>query len=276
MSLHVSDHVSEWWRAWHEADVPAKRLNTFRVVFALVWLTYDVLDIVYEGTTICKDVVYRLEGGSSPSHLLQGIVVGCEVGMVSGRFPALFCLGAAILRFYQATTMIWLNDFFYYSVTALLMAIAYFDADRFSRSPNLVKGWIVDVMRVQLGFTYVATAVMKMNPSWLSGSHLHVRVAYLHKALDWPYPDFFLRCMGNKPCASAHAWTAVILELLLGLSVAWGEVPRVSVVMAVAIHGFAVCTTNVWFFGASIVAHVALLARRTPALHGARLRERRR
>ena len=254
--------VAESWRKWLDGDVPAKKLNQFRMVFALVWLSYDVCDILFDGTLTCRNLLQRLDPVASPARPLQCILIACELGMLSGRFPAVFCLAAAVLRFYQTTTYFWLNDFFYYGLTALLMAIAYFEGDRFSRSPTLVKGWIIDVMRVQLGFTYVATAVMKMNPSWLSGSHLHVRVAYLQKAFDWPYPDFFLRCMDNKPCASAHAWTAVILELLLGFAVARGQYPRLSLAMAVAIHGFAVFTTNVWFFGASIVAHVALLAGR--------------
>lgn len=254
--------ASERWRVWHEANVSAKKLNTFRMVFALVWLTYDILDIVYDGTVISRNLLHRLGPASSHSYALQGMLVACEVGMLSGRFPAVFCLAAAVLRFYQSATYFGQNDFFYYALTALLLAIAYLDADRFSRSPTLVKGWIIDVMRVQLGFTYVATAIMKMNPSWLSGSHLHVRISYLHKAFDWPYPDFFLRCMENRPCASAHAWTAVILEVLLGFMVIAGRFPRWSLLLALGIHGFAVFTTNVWFFGASIVAHVAFLSGR--------------
>ncbi len=258
----MSSLVAERYRRWLDAEIPAKKLNVFRTVFALVWLTYDICDVLFDGTWTCKNLLQRLSSDVSPARPVQCLLVVCELGMLSGRFPVVFCLAAAGLRFYQANTYYWLNDFFYFGLTALLMAIAYFEADDLSRSPTRVKAWIVDVMRGQLGFIYVATAVMKLNPSWLSGSHLHVRVSYLHKAFDWPYPDVFLRCMSDKPCASAHAWTAVVLELLLGVLVAGGRFPRLSLLMAVAIHGFAVFTTNVWFFGASIVAHVALLAGR--------------
>ena len=254
--------VAESWLKWLDRDVSANKLNQFRTVFALVWLTYDVCDIWADGTWTCLNLLQRLHPEVSPARPVQGLLVAAELGLLSGRFPALFCLVAAALRFYQTTTYFWLNDFFYYGLTALLMGIAYLDGDVLSKSPARVKAWMVDVMRVQLGFIYLATAVMKLNPSWLSGSHLHVRVSYLHKAVDWPYPDVFLRCMNDKPCASAHAWTAVLLESLLGVLVASGRFPRLSLFLAVGIHGFAVATTNVWFFGASIVAHVAFLAGR--------------
>ena len=254
--------VAESWRKWLAGDVQANKLNRFRTVFALVWLTYDVCDILVDGTWTCLNPLQRLHPEVSPALPVQSMLVVCELGLLSGRFPVVFCLAAAALRFYQTITYYWLNDFFYYGLTALLMGLAYFEGDGLSKSPTRIKAWMVDVLRVQLGFTYVATAVMKMNPSWLSGSHLHVRVSYLHKAFDWPYPDVFLRCMNNKPCASAHAWTAVILELLLGLLVIGGRFPRLSLLLALGIHGFAALTTNVWFFGASIVAHVAFLAGR--------------
>jgi uncharacterized membrane protein YphA (DoxX/SURF4 family) len=97
---------------------------------------------------------------------------------------------------------------------------------------------------------------------WLSGGHLFVRLRYLIVAYDWPYPHALARCAESLPCDAVLAWCGAGAELLLGILLAAGVARRYVVPLAVGIHLFGALALNVFFFGASMVAQVALLSPR--------------
>lgn len=251
---------------WFDDEVPAKSLDRFRMAFALVWLAYDVSDVAFNGTWSCMQPDQILSGAPSSIQKIQFALIALEVGLLVGWFPFAFALAAAYVRGVLAFEHFRLNDFLYYCVTAALLGVAYLDARPLPK-PTHVQRWSMSVLRWQLGFIYMATAIMKLNPSWLSGAHLYVRLEYLKEAFHWPYPDFVMKCIESAPCASAHAWAAVIGEFTLGLLVVIGRTPRIALALAIAIHTFGTFATNVWFFSASMIVHVAFLggAYRAPA-----------
>jgi len=245
--------------AWFEDEVPAKALNRFRIAFAIVWLAYDIFDVAFNGTWSCMRPDQFLSGVPSRVLNIQIALIALEVGLLVGWFPFAFAFAAAYVRGVLAFDHFRLNDFLYYCVTAALLGVAYLDARPLPR-PTHVQRWSMSVMRWQLGFIYMATAIMKLNPSWTSGAHLYVRLEYLREAFHWPYPAFLMRCIESSPCASAHAWEAIAGEFLLGLLIVLGRTPRIALLLAVAIHVFGTFATNVWFFSASMIVHVAWIA----------------
>lgn len=265
MSLARSTQV---FRHWIERSLPATHLHRFRVAFALTWLCYDINDWYLRGTWWTMRPVAALVGGVPPTGSILGLHLSLpsvqlllsfsEAGLLLGWLPCGFALLACLARSYQILAFGPLNDFVYHALTSALLAIALFDAAPLLR-PRLVQKWTLDVMRMQLAFTYLATAFLKLNPSWLSGDHLFVRMEYQAHA-PLPFMSGTLTaCVERGWCAAGLAWSGVAAEFLLGSLIAIGKTPKLALACAIVLHGFAALTVSVWFFGASMVFHVAFL-----------------
>ena len=149
------------------------------------------------------------------------------------------------------------NDFYYYIVVCLLLAIP--------GNPR----WRHDVLLLQTAWIYAATALLKVNADWLSGGHLFVRAGYLWNAGGWPHIGAFRACSESLACTAVLARGAVAGELLLAALLFARRGRPLAIALAVGIHLFAALMLNVWFFGASMVAQVALLFPTRPDGSGA-------
>jgi hypothetical protein len=254
--------AAERFRRWVARDGPASPLIWFRVAFGAIWLVYDLSDLLGSGTAH----IYDWLGTTPPTELvlLQLGLIACEVALVTGKPSGLapaVALVAALLRAVEWHTYLGLNDFAYYAVTALILAhvraegglLCIPSAD--ARTPR----WPRDVLVLEAAWIYFATALLKANPTWLSGRHLFVRLEYLRAALDWPYPDVVNRCADSLRCDGALAALAVLSELTLACLLVLRPRRRLVAPLAIVIHGVGALVTNVWFFGPSLVAQVALL-----------------
>jgi hypothetical protein len=249
-------------RVWAQRETAAAPLVRFRVAFASIWLLYDVLDVTLSGTA-------RLHNWAAPSAPLGlvaiqlGLIVG-EALMVlgaPGAFVAPATLMAAALRGVEWYAYFPLNDFAYCALTALILAhvSAPGGALRMPASAAQTPRWPRDVLVLQAAWIYFATGALKLNPEWLSGRHLFVRLQYLHEALGWHYPVTVLRCADSLPCDATLAILGVVAELTLAALLVLRPRRRIVAPLAVAIHAFGALATNVWFFGPSLVAQVAFL-----------------
>lgn len=237
--------------AWVQAQAPPLPIARFRRAFALIWLVYDVLDLALGGTASTFD----LPVGHRPLALTvcQLGLIGVQIGMALGRPTApLFGLLAVLLRGMELM-LFPLNDFYYYVVIGLWLAIP--------GSPR----WRYDLLLFQTGWIYAATALLKLNVDWLSGGHLFVRAGYLWEAAGWPHLPAFRGCSESLGCTAVLARGAIAAELLLAGLLFARRGRRPAIALAVGIHLFAALALNVWFFGASMVAQVALLFPTRPA-----------
>ena len=254
--------VADRFRAWASRLEPASTLVRFRMAFGAIWLVYDVIDLLGSGTARITDWL----GTTAPSGLvfLQLGLIACELLMVLGEpvaFAAPATLVAALLRGLEWRTYLRLNDFAYYAVTALILGHSGARGGLF-RPPaegSTARRWPRDVLVLQAAWIYFATGLLKLNPSWLSGRHLFVRLEYLHSVLAWPYPGLMNRCAEALPCDAVLAWTGVMGELSLACLLAFHRRRRFALPLAIMIHGFGGLGTNVWFFGPSLVAQIACL-----------------
>jgi hypothetical protein len=231
--------------AWVEAEAGHDRVARFRRAFAIVWLVYDLTDLLLGGTAH----VLNLPVGDRPAllTLCQVGLVGVQAGMALGRPSApLFALLAAVLRGFELSVYPF-NDFYYHLVICLWLAVP--------GNPR----WRHDLLLVQTGWIYAATGLLKLNTDWLSGGHLFVRAGYLWEAAGWPHPQAFEACSRSLACTGALAKGAVAAELVLAGLLLARRGRRLAIALALGIHLFAAVTLNVWFFGASMVAQVALL-----------------
>jgi hypothetical protein len=259
--------------SWLASEVSAVPLQRFRLVFAATWLGYDVSDWYFRGTWLALAPAAALTGGEPPVAFmalglhavrltsLQLALILVELGLLLGWAPGAFSFALCFLRTCQAAAFGALNDFLYVIMTSGLMGVATLDIKPWRR-PAHVPRWAVDVLRVQLGFTYLATGFLKLSPTWLSGDHLYVQIAYLRELSGWRPPLVLLHFVETAPGASVLAWCGVVAEITLGILIVRGKRHGVALALAVCIHGFAMLAVGVWFFGISMVAHVALLGRR--------------
>jgi len=244
--------VSAWSRfgAWAERTVPAADVRRLRLAFACVWLAYDVLDVALGGTARTWAPAPELV----PRELLplQLGLIASEVAMLTERGATSGALAAMALRALEAT-LLPLNDFLYFIVTAALLASA--------RARNgEVPRWTVVALQRQAAWIYLATSVLKMSPDFLSGGHFWVRHQHLIMS-GRTFPELYARCATTLPCNAALAWGAVSAELALALLLL-GRAPWWLVTaLAAGIHGFAALTMNVTFFGVAMVVHVAFSSR---------------
>ena len=247
---------------WIDATCVAPQLFWFRRVFAAVWLVYDAADIAFKGTATSLDWFAAAHGSFSGRLLaLQVICLLCELVIVvarpsMARFVPLACLGAAGARF-VITRQYWsLNDFLFFVVVMLLLA---FVPGRADAAGPLVPRWLVDVLRWQAAWVYIATGILKANREFLSGGHLFVRHGYLRFVRHWPYGPFGSLVTSLWVDVSL-AWFTVVAEVAVGVLLLlvprWRRAGLVAVLLAVAIHGGAAAFDNVWFFGVAMFSLV--------------------
>jgi hypothetical protein len=242
--------------------MPASPLRSFRLAFAGIWLVYDVFDLTGSGTAQIND----WSSAAAPAGLveLQTGLIACELALLllGGRWILPVGALAAVLRALEWDTYLRLNDFAYFIVTMAIVANTRGEGllPRRSSSPNapLVPAWPRDVLLWQAGWMYLATGVLKLNPSWLSGGHLWVRFQYL-AALGWPYPGLVRRCTESLGCDRVLSLFGVLGELTLAGLLLFRPQRRLALPVAIAVHGFAMVMTNVWFFGPSLIAEVGFL-----------------
>ena len=251
-----------------QRDVSARPVVTFRRVFAAVWLVYDVCDLWLSGTALCAWwATTTLQGAPQGLQLLQLGLIGTQLLWLRGRFVIPAGIAAIALRSAEQVMYFGLNDFLYYIITAawLTFAAAYeFTPSAATQvadggqSPRLPE-WLHDGLVIQTGFIYVASAVMKMNPAFLSGEHFWVRHAYMATVLNWPYPAFLEGWLLSPRIDQALAWLTVGSEAALGVLLCLRRARPLALVLAFGIHVFAALAVNVIFFGASLLAQVWLL-----------------
>jgi hypothetical protein len=160
-----------------------------------------------------------------------------------------------VARTYEAFEFFSLNDFFFASVVYLLLAHSRGGPFERGRAPR----WVRDALLAQLGWIYLATGLLKLNPDWLDGGQLFVRSQYLWTSHGWPYPAFVERALA---CIQVDAWLSkvgVAAELTLGVLLLARGPYWLAVALVVGVHTVGAAITNVWFFSASMVAGVVLL-----------------
>ncbi len=240
-------------RAWVDADDDSGALARFRATYFAIWLVYDTLDVAMGYTERARD--WFPHPRSIELVALQLGLVASGLLMLATRRVYFYGMMSTALRLMVALIFFRLNDFLFCAVVTLLLAHS--DGGPFGsdRKPK----WVRDVLLVQLGWVYFATALLKANPDWLSGGHLFVRTEYLARGLGWPYPPFLRAAFASLPVDAALAKLAIGSELLLA-GVLWARRPYwLGVALVIGIHTFGTLVTNVWFFSAQTIAAVVLL-----------------
>jgi hypothetical protein len=252
-------------RRWIDHDIDDPGLIWFRSAFGVIWLVYDLLDLLCAGTATCGWWPSGVFGAPRSLQLLQIGLIACEVAMVRGSYALAAPLAAAALRAVEAYWFLRLNDFYYFIVVALLLSQVPPSAGWARRPRAPLPGWVRDALRWQTAWIYLATGSLKLNTAWLSGGHLYVRQTYLANVVHWPYPRALIPYLSSPAVDAKLAWVAAASEIALGALVLAGRPAAAILVLAAGIHLFGALATNVWFFGASMVAQVALLHRRRRA-----------
>jgi hypothetical protein len=175
--------------------------------------------------------------------------------MLAGRRIWISALIAAAARAAEGFVVFPLNDFFFVSIIDVYLAHSDGGPLRTGARPK----WVRDALLVQLGWVYLATAILKLSPDWLGGGHLFVRVQYLARSHDWPYPPRLLALLGSLAVDAALAKVAVVLEFALSALLFARRPYWLGAALALCLHGFGALVTNVWFFSASMLAAVLIL-----------------
>jgi hypothetical protein len=264
------DHFERWLDARDDGLAVA----TFRRVFAVIWLVYDVIDLGWGMTERAR--VWFPHDRSAGLISLQVVLVASGAMLALGRQVWVSGMIAAIARGAEAFAFFPLNDFFFGSVVYLLLAhseggpFAGGDArqtrqtrqTRAAGAPGptrSTKAWVRDVLIVELGWIYVATGVLKLNPDWLDGGQIFVRTQYLATSHGWPYPEAMSRAFTSLAFDAKLSKAGAASEIALGAMMFARGPYRLAVAFAIAIHLFGAVVTNVWFFPASMAAGVVLL-----------------
>jgi hypothetical protein len=260
----VKSPARDRYLGWLEARVDATPLRRFRAGFALLWLVYDVLDLALGGTARCGNLFAPTSTPVPELASLQAALIAAELLLLWGRFARPLLVLVALLRAAEAYWFLRLNDFYYFSVTALLLALC--DCERGDLAAHR---WSRDVLRWQTGWIYLATAMMKLSPEFLRGDQLFVRQHYNLVALHWPYPAPYQRCMDSTACNAALSWAGLASELAVGMLVIAGRARGIALALCAGIHLFGALAGNVWFFGPSMFLQVYFLTLAPPPLIGA-------
>jgi hypothetical protein len=91
----------ERFERWTRAEVPGDGVRRFRVAFAAIWLTYDVLDLCLRGTAMSR----WMGGADLPVRGLVALQLGlvvAEAGLLVGRRARWFAFAAFALRACEA------------------------------------------------------------------------------------------------------------------------------------------------------------------------------
>jgi hypothetical protein len=263
--------VPEFVSTWLAREIDAAPLDAFRRAFALVWIAYDSFDLWLSGTAVCAWwATTTVQGAPLGLQLLQVGLIVCQCVLWMGRYTAVMAAAACCLRVTEQLVYFGLNDFLYYIVTAAWLAVAAGFTTR-SAQGRVVPAWLRDGMVVQAGWIYFASALMKMNPVFLSGDHFWVRHAYQTMVVHWPYPEFMRPWLLSLPVNAGLARLTVAAEASLGVLLCLRRGRPLALALALGIHVFAAIAMNVFFFGASLIAQVWLLfPREQPAQGSAR------
>jgi hypothetical protein len=244
--------------AWLQREVDARPLTLFRRVFAAIWLVYDACDLAFSGTALCASwLLTALNGAPLGLQLNQVALIACELCLVAGFRVSEMALAACALRMFEYWQYFRVNDFLYYAVTVawLVFAVPVRDGQGRARMP----AWVQRGLLVQTGWIYLASALLKLNPAFVSGEHFFVRHGYQLTVMHWPYPAWLEPWLLSLRVNAALAWLTVCSEATLGLLLMLRRGRYLALGLAIGIHGFAAIDMNVFFFGASLLAQVALL-----------------
>lgn len=242
--------AADRFRSWSAREEDGRALTLYRRAFALIWLAYDLFDLFAGGTASIAS--FLLDPHAASLKALQLGLVTAEALLLAGVRPGVLALLCCALRALEATFFFPLNDFYYYIVITLLLSQSGPGKD--GKTP----AWVRDTLVLQAAWIYLATGFLKLNPEWLSGGHLYVRLQYLAVVHEWPFPVFFREWTSVLGYDAWLAWGGAALELALGIGLAL-RAPRVLLLLcAVALHLIAAVTVNVWFFGAAMIIQVAL------------------
>jgi hypothetical protein len=245
--------VRERFERWIDAEDGDAGLGIYRRVFATIWALYDTIDLAF-GMTERSRIWF-------PHPRDEGLLVLQAVLIVSGAMLALgksvWASGmiAAATRTVEALRFFALNDFFFGSIVYLLLAHS--DGGPFGRGRRPT--WVRDTLLFELGWIYLATGVLKLNPDWLGGGHLLVRTQYLAHGQGWPYPPFLERALASRSVDAKLSVLGAALELTLGAVILVRRPYWLAVALVIGIHTFGALVTNVWFFPVSMAAGVLLL-----------------
>lgn len=245
--------------AWIDAEDAGAALPLFRRIFAGIWVVYDVVDLVWGMTE--RSRIWFPHEREPGLFALQAVLVLAGAVLASGRFVWIAGIVAALARGAEAFEYFALNDFFFVSVVYLFLAHS--DGGPFQRARR--PRWVRDALVFQLGWVYVATGALKLNPDWLDGGQLFVRSQYLWNGQNWPYPAFVERALASVPVDAKLSLLGAGSELLLGAVLLARRPYALAVALAIGVHAFGALVTNVWFFSASMIAGVAVLMPRAPA-----------
>jgi len=240
--------IASKFSAWIMESTESRSLKKFRIIFAMIWLCYDVLSLAFGEM---DHFVWSLQ---NPAHgelaVCQGLLIITEIGLLLGwraRTFAFLCFG---LRYWE-TTVVPLNDFYYYCSTALILSVCGIANDD---GPEVAK-WPKDVLILQTVWIYFATALLKLNSLWLSGGDLDVRFRYQ-------------RLMTSQSLNAALAIATVVIEFTIALLLfsLWKNpekggrrLRQFLLLLVIGVHVFAAFALNVWFFGASMIAQVFVI-----------------
>jgi hypothetical protein len=250
--------VRERFARWTRAEIPGGGVRAFRVAFAAIWLTYDVLDLCLRGTAINQWIAGAALPVAGLVALQLGLVVS-ETGLLFGVRARRCALAAAVLRAAEAYYYFRLNDFYYFAVVALILSQCRLERGSQDGGAAPELAWPRDVLLAQTAWIYFATAALKTSAVYWSGGHLYVRHQYLLSAFGWPYPVLYRAFISTLAGNAFLARLGVLGELTLAALIALRAPKRPTVALAVALHLYAAVALNVYFFGASMIAQVACL-----------------
>ncbi len=256
--------VLERFGRWIDAEDVGAGVATFRRVFAGIWLLYDLIDVT--GATTERALDWFPHERSAGLVVLQAVLVVCGIMLLWGRGIWAFGMLAAATRASEAVVYFGLNDFFFASVVYLLLAHSTGGPFAGDRRPK----WVRDVLLIEFAFTYVATAVLKANPDWLSGAHLFVRTQYLFVSRSWPYPGWLEPLLARLAVDAVLAKLALVFELALAGVLLARRPYWLGAALVVGVHAFGAFMTNVWFLSATMIAGVLLLLPRSPTAPSSR------
>jgi hypothetical protein len=272
--MSPASSVVERFVRWVDAADAGRGVGPFRVAFASLWLTYDVLDLALGTTERALD--WYPHARDPGLVVVQIVLIATGVTLIWGRGVWAFGMTAAAARAIEGLVYFPLNDFFLGSIFLVLLAHSTggpFREGELHEPPHRPPGpkWVHDALLAQLAFIYTATAILKMNPDWLSGGHLFVRTQYLVVGARWPYPSWLEQRLAVPAFDAFLSGVAIWLELTLAVVLLARRPFWLGVGLALAIHAFGAFITNVWFLSLTMIASVVLLLPR-PARGRARAR----
>jgi hypothetical protein len=275
--MSAASTALERFERWLDALDDGLAVASFRRVFAAIWVVYDVIDLAWGMTE--RSRVWFPHDRSSGLLALQVVLVASGAMLGIGRYVWASGMVAAVARGGEAFLFFPLNDFFFASVICLLLAhsdggpfahesyahgpSAHFEDDAVRRHDRRRPRWVRDALIFQLGWIYLATGVLKMNPDWLDGGQLFVRTQYLATSHGWPYPAPLAHALASLPFDARLSMIGAASEIALGAFMLARGPYWAAALLAAAVHGFGALVTNVWFFPASMAAGVFLLLPRS-------------